>query len=237
MKLNEIIDLKAREIYNSPKSAEEYLKQEKSEKKGTFSWVEDDEDPFLVRKKHLTPKHDPEETDGFYVYLNKIKNKMAENPFFPRVYEVEKHYDSAPGNEWSKSRINSKVEKLFPLSQLTHAMQDILADQLFDVDTFISYLSSNAATRDLYGDSIADIKEYAEKRNLTLNLGVFIVFLRKIKYYNENIWAPLIKNKKLKEALNLILDSKRIVDLHFDNIMFRRTPHGPQLVLSDPLSY
>jgi hypothetical protein len=232
MKLFEIINLKTEKIYNSPKSEDEHSRRIKSNKRGAFSWVEDDEtDPFLVNKKHFIDSENPESRDGFYVYLNKIKDKMAENPFFPRVYELRKHHQQ---DAESYSRINSKIEKLFPLKDLSIPLQDAMVKSLLDMPKLLEEVDKHKSGKMFYEYVKRYEKHYGQY--YSENMIYFLIYLRIIDGLHISP-SKVIKNKELEDALNLILSSKRSVDLHDDNVMFRRTPYGPQLVLSDPLSF
>lgn len=50
-----------------------------------------------------------------------------------------------------------------------------------------------------------------------------------------------VKMESLKEALQIISDirkeERRHLDIHANNLMVRRTPYGPQLVIADPFTY
>jgi hypothetical protein len=189
------------------------------------------------------------EKDGYYLYLKEII-KMQDNPYVPQVISiVEIMYDDEKTSSKVKNFLDKlltkslslvddtsyivvNLEKLDHLTLLTQSDYLFLFKKLFNIEiseTDIKYMKWNIA------DILADIlSEYINNRNSS--------YLK--KYFN--VKSVTIQDKQLNEVLNVIKKLqgnviKRLikktphVDLHSDNIMFRRTKFGPQLVIIDPL--
>lgn len=101
-----------------------------------------------------------------------------------------------------------EIEKLYPLRQMTDEELASISENVF------------GSSYTLVPSNIAERIEYA---------------------VTDTAWREKIKSESLKNAIEALVkiskESDFSLDIHEDNIMFRRTPHGPQLVISDPFSF
>lgn len=210
MRLIEIIDTKSNTIqlnkpFDMKKIDADYLKHMDSPTAGTYARGEEIKDDPHLYKKQ---SHYPSnlELDAYYSYVQHIKPLIGGNPFFPRVYVVN-----------LKKDLNGKVIPSYNIEKLS-------TPDNFSTEALIAMcktLFHNVP--DLY--DVDDIQEfYADQIGDALQ--------------SENY--SNIKNTKLKQALELIVKIKNSTDgfsydTSLNNFMFRGTPYGPQLVLTDPL--
>lgn len=186
-------------------------------KKGAYGSVEDDKsDEHMVNKRyHRT--YNTLDNDGYYTYINTLdKQDLPDtNPFFPRVYNINIEQDAA-----GKIKPTFNIEKLSSLKTLDTDVIYAIGDSLFNnIDDYVmdsrrKILGDNRMTSGMLGLAIRDV-------------------LTRRDY-------GLLKNHHLADALkvidNIISSNKKFFnDVYDENIMFRGTPHGPQVVLSDPI--
>lgn len=153
------------------------------------------------------------DTDGFRIFISALaKDKeMQSNPYFPRFRMIRKFEH---GDEHSYT---ARMERLFPLEDLE--MEDLysIVERIYD-DELATYLYDRASLPHLF------YKQLAKAVSNTVES----------KWHVENI-----TDAHFAEATDWIHDLAEregfYVDLHFNNMMVRRTPYGSQLVLSDPL--
>ena len=177
---------------------------------GKFSRGQSDpKDPFLYKKKSHLPVELKD--DAYYQYIQAAKEHMKSNPYFPRVYKIALHQDP-----------NGKVKPEYNIEQL----HTDLADPEGNIDV--------SHGRDIDA-AIAERILYTVPENLNVNgLAMYLDSVARKQDYSN------IRDKKLVQALELI---NQVVaqghfqwDLHNENLALRLTPHGPQLVLMDPIS-
>jgi hypothetical protein len=186
---------------------------------GTYSSVSAKKnDPFLVRKTSDTfqgPQYDAKEQDGYWTYIEGIvKNpELKDNPFFPRVYNIKTIKDPR-----GKAIYRADIEKLEPLTSL---------DKSLVIRYFASILNKEKT------------KEYLEKHRVRSQDGIIAECVYLIDKSASEGNYDFINNAQLAEALQYIhsLSNKFGVDIHSENIMFRRGSYGLQLVITDPLSH
>lgn len=142
------------------------------------------------------------------------------NPFFPKIYSVQVLRERDHGY----FAVYVTMEKLHQLEDLTWGEISFLYRKLFDIS--VKKATELRAIRD---------KEDA------------IIFLARLvktqvdKIHGLNVPAYGVKpSPQLEMALRELGSILKKVpgafaDIHKDNIMFRRTPYGVQLVLSDPV--
>lgn len=174
--------------------------------KGSYAYGnEDPKDPHMFDKKHHFPSK--LEIDPYYQYVQAIKPYIPDNPFFPRVYVVNIQKDSD-----GVTKPDYKIEKLQPGSAFSDEALMGIGERLF-----------NDYNEDEF--RVAPMKEIADRLYNAVELR------RGIKN---------IKDPQLLQAIKLIkklIDSNPnyMNDMHPENIMFRGTSVGPQLVLMDPI--
>lgn len=185
---------------------------------GAFSVVRDDpKDAHMVKKSHYRPmgtKHprfQNPETDGFDSFAEYlIKNDINDNIHLPRVYSAKKIEDKH-GHTVSKYQI----ERLESLKNLPDDAILTIAGTHFEFSE--RYLKN------------ADRYEIIENMASRLSNAVLYPY-----------GSAGLRIDSLKDAVRIIaqiLDATdRHLDIHGNNIMARRTPHGLQLVITDPMS-
>lgn len=160
--------------------------------------------------------------DSSNVYYTWLVNTKAynENPYYPRIYQKTTLTDKD-----AKKLIKYEIEKLKPIDKLDTTMIRALTYKLFDDALINKILKRRASSTVNPWHEIAD-----EERALLILLdGLEEVFFGATSN-DENLNDAMRKVKELSKE-NFISGS----DIHRGNIMVRLTPHGPQLVLTDPI--
>ena len=235
MKLYEIIDteinttdinnefdyesLRDRYEQDSNHARGEYLKG-RNPMQGSYAKVKPTNDPHTVEKNYRSPVGDIE-LDGYSTYILEIARAgvAKSNPFFPRVYNMNIIRDKR-GNAIPTFQMETLVEG-----------EDIDPEYLFNYAA--NYLFKNFTVDgehewhpDFIGQACIILDEIENRLSRSLNKSSTIE----------------IKSRKLAEALELIMDIKHSnpnmfsYDMHYGNFMFRGTPNGYQLVITDPLA-
>lgn len=184
---------------------------------GAYSTVRKDvDDPHMVRKRHNSTRS--AERDGFVKWGEYIiKHKLSDNPHIPRIYNVSKE-EEGPG----KFVYDYQMEKLTSLSDgkvkpyeikalwRQHLSKETYPEDAHDMsaEEMMDYLGGILQDA-LYGD------EESLSNITSESLRDAIRHLR--NYYQENNYEPH-------------------PDIHSENVMLRRTPHGLQLVITDPFA-
>ncbi len=166
--------------------------------------------PQDVRKiSHLT--HD---VDGYFYYVKELAaNPDNDNPYFPRFRDITFYEDAKGGIVYSTS-----VERLFDLSDLNR-------------------LEMQAISKRIFGDNLENIPRVNDDDRLdNMDVAYFVqTAIDEIRLHRYIIDDDFKRATSFirKVANKYTLD----VDAHHENVMFRRTPAGAQLVISDPLSF
>ncbi len=192
-----------------------------------FSTGRDDKnDPHMFKKYNHTPLSS-DKIDGYDVFIRYLIDNDIENPYFPNVYNITKIDDNT-----GKHITTYKVEKLLKYSQVT--IEDLLT--ILNV-SFIhdEYTTNTIAAME------ANIKSYEEDEwfyNSKLQ-DLSSMIANRVEH---GLYAPsTIRSEPLKKALkilNTIRAEKSLkVDIHQENVMYRRTGKGVQLVINDPFSF
>lgn len=169
--------------------------------------------PHDVRKasKQMERQH----IDGFYFYIRALENNPDNtNPYFPRFREITIYTDKFI----VANQEDSQQDKI------TYSVQMERLYRLID----ISESEYNAILYRILGPDISD------NTSIELNDMVRRVIVSGRKHYNiidEDFYRATKFISKVAENSNVWLD------VHNENIMFRRTSYGPQLVITDPLGY
>jgi hypothetical protein len=171
----------------------------------------------------------PEE-DAYLGYINLLANndRMASNPYFPRVYDVKIYpYESeyARTKEWTGEYV-VEMEELQSIEDLSVEEVNMLGNRMF------KYWKQR-------GSEIAhDMFSYLPS-NMQIPAALIAMIREAVNQYSSTDFEYQIKDKKLTEAVMLLreLISKGYIeeDLHINNVMIRRTSVGPQLVITDPV--
>lgn len=179
---------------------------------GTFSFIRnDDDDPHMVRKYNKTAYHSKQ--DGFVVYAEFVnKYKLWDSSVhFPRIYNTNDDPDR------DGSRYDWQMEKLIE-------WRDISAKEFLAL--YNRYFIAPVSREDLPSQMLVDdiINELLEA------------------LHPKSDPADVVKDEGLLSALKslkVIRDTAGFseFDLHINNIMYRRTAVGLQLVFSDPFGF
>lgn len=175
-------------------------------------------DPHTVIRHNSNVMHPSiDSSNGYYNWLAKSK-AFNENPFFPRIYEKVTISDKS-----GRKLIKYEIEKLSSIEILDIAAVRGMTNNLFD-QTTITRILRFAAARKWWSD-IDD-----EERALIILLNCLEDVFFGNPSSNENLNDAMKTIRELSEQ-NPVTGS----DLHRGNVMVRLTPHGPQLVLTDPI--
>lgn len=188
-------------------------------KGSVFSKVKDiKNEPHMVRKYNHRPMdpaaHKLRSVDGFNYFIEQIIERgETDNIHFPRVYAMKKIVDDY------KQHIHTyDVEKLIPSSAVTREELLKVCEESFGKDD--------------------DALDYSKESLEDIISGKVIYALEHNDYddiESESLLEALhILRDIVKSAINLKRGHK--LDLHVQNIMYRRTPVGTQLVINDPIA-
>lgn len=164
--------------------------------------------------KVSVPKSGRLDGDGFYNFIKELAkdDSMASNPYFPRVYNL-----NAYTNDESDSFV-ARMEKLIPMSDLNVKQVDAILRRIVDRDV---------------EDSFPEIKQMGdeERKNHLIQQVLNMIRGRRTHAVPKDTHF----NQALDKINMLKQDHRGHIDWSVDNMMARRTPHGAQLVFSDPL--
>lgn len=166
-------------------------------------------DPHIFNKKTYIPTN--LDSDGYYQYVRAIEKHIGSNPYFPRIYVIKLQKDPK-GN-------------IIP----NYDIETLSNGDDFSFDSILSM------AKRMY----KDFPTMSEEQD-----GIIGIRRKLARYMLENVRKndfSAIRDNNLKGALMLIAsvinkNDNLECDLHKDNIMFRGTPNGPQLVITDPIS-
>ncbi len=152
--------------------------------------------------------------DPYYGYLSGIAahSEMEKNPFIPKVFEV-KVYETT-GNY--KYFYIAKMERLYELRSLND-------DELRQF--IITLTKPRMMNRIKASVGMYDAVEALKKENHGHLVEILVDKIRREK----------IKDPQLQAAMRLAQNTGFEYDITANNIMVRKTPNGPQLVLADPV--
>lgn len=186
---------------------------------GRTAIVTGDEDPHMVNRlaKKASNRGDSE-YDIFAKWVTS-NEKVRQNPHFPRIYVMNaKQEDGESGTQ--KLLIDYKIEKLVPMDKLSSEEIRAIMDTHF-------------APRDM---SVEDFNDY----EFTYNDIAFFTFEYIHSGESSEDIAPVGKFRQACDMLENFLYEEPmglVYDLHWENIMVRRTGTGLQLVFTDPVAY
>jgi hypothetical protein len=158
----------------------------------------------------INPNESPK--DNSTIRFLKLILQHQDNPFFPRIYNAKLYRNRNYKSTQQKIEyfMMVQIEKLTPISQKN--IYDILPSifkQIGVNPTKEKYDDNDIYTQALLDMDVSELKELSTRS----------------------------KNPKFKEAINLLAPyiTRYGNDLHDENLMIRLTPHGPQLVITDPI--
>lgn len=149
--------------------------------------------------------------DGKAMFMRMAARHAPENPHLPRVTEIHsyenKHQGKIPHTVY-------KVERLHNIDDLSHDERRAMWRHAFQYEP----------------DHDVDSDEFARAIDRHLRNSKYA------KHFptNPHLTDAINKIQRVKERAEKH-DVYPAVDMHSGNIMARRTPHGPQLVITDPL--
>jgi hypothetical protein len=173
-------------------------------------------------------------TDAYVDFvMNLQKNPRAQdNPFFPQVYEIKFYPDE---EEKGSFRYSMELEKLKPFKSydyyettvLKKALEHLENEPMSQFTQFVGMLKRIAKfdTEELFRETLESYGGIEFEYVLTHFLQNFVEL---------RVYPP--KTPQAADAVKIIHQSGGNFDLHARNVMYRRTPYGPQLVFTDPLS-
>ena len=213
MKILEIVDTK----FSSAKykgrfrdNSEEYFSDKPNVLgAGLFSKaVHDKKDSHMVRKSHTAP----DAGDGFVPFAEYLaKSGYMDHPNLPKIYEIRDIEDRAGSRVYSYT-----IEQLLPYSKFSVKALIPIAEKTFKMDAFTEKdLSSSKALTGKFGSILADAVAYGDTRDII----------------DDNV---IVACGVLRNFLKTFDGAATTLDLHSGNLMYRRTPYGLQLVISDP---
>lgn len=197
-------------------------------------------------------------------YINFIRDALQNqnNPFFPRIYNAKLYDQDAADPQDAGKRPKSgrvppglrgytlivEMEKLLPLNHpkiihaLPHTIENILASAGIEIDEFVHRFMNLDIEAEMADDNLTadQIEDQIHQRMTNAAVKAFFQLsdwltdpedIQKFIEYTEN--------EQLKQALKALarLFEKHQVDLNVDNMMFRLTSTGPQLVITDPVAF
>lgn len=178
------------------------------------------------------------ENDPYFQYLKLLStnDRMSNNPYFPKVYDL-KAFKGSDG----RYTYTVNMERLQRFVKLSTDEIKMLGNNLFT--TFQAEVQD---TMKAFGvENVTDQEGYEEANEQIMHqmyATAFAGLLDRAIDRNSDP-ATYIKDKNLKQAVMLIrhlVKSKTkeeiTNDLHVGNIMVRRGPFMPQVVITDPVS-
>lgn len=166
--------------------------------------------PHDVRK--ISQLQHIEDIDGFYFYMRELYHHSDNsNPYFPRFREITLYTIPGSGKQTSKEIAYSvKMERLYHLDQLSEEETNALGTKIYGPSDR-TYILTN-----IIDTVIQLIHDNAQTKS---------------KVVDKHLIAATKFIMRVSKKHNLE------IDIHDGNIMVRRTPYGPQLVITDPLSF
>ena len=207
--------------------SQHYIKRHEISR-GTQAAVKDDKtDPHMVTKYNHRTYHDDDKPsrrfenrkdDGFNQFINYlIDNKlMGVNPHFPRVYDVKTITDR------EGKRIHTyTVEKLIEFDAVSRP----------ELESFLEH--------SLHPDSVWIDPDIVEERPWVLAASERIAKRLELCVRQMSTARETLKSETLIGAIKVLhkMDKEfpSQLDIHYGNLMWRRTQHGLTLVFNDPI--
>lgn len=260
MKLHEIVspsDLKPKITKLTGAQRYDKVNAKNTEKLGmgtnSSTSVNPDDPQTAYKTSHLFSKNDLD-AEPYYKYLQLIlkSNRMENNPYFPKIYKVKVN-QFTHGATPEKDPLHGydvEMERLVPLNSLTSKELEYLGDKMFyEFDNLVKFMHTTMDRTPRYE------KQYYKRNPIVTSsdkLSASIAISLNNIIRRTSLPMTQIKDPLLKQALlfikSFIIKNERpttfrgskvpkhyVPDIKGDNIMVRRSPTGPQLVLVDPI--
>jgi len=207
---------------------------------GTFSaaYHNPKKSPHDVRK--VSKQMDRHEIDGFFFYMQGLEdNPDNTNPYFPRFREIKIYTDEHKNREnhiFADERKDTltysvKMEKLYPLRELSREEENAMLSRIVGTN-WIDIVTGAVPGK----ERLAFILNSQEKADYGR-----VLYLIKLLLHEPEAIEDDIQDADLLRATRWLKEFQRTASLSFDvhgeNLMVRKTPYGPQLVITDPFSY
>lgn len=181
--------------------------------------------------------------DPYVDFVTKLMNdrRAQDNPFLPQFYSIK--FKRVREDIYSYAVEMEKLEHMLPEEELTSTItvDEALAElknrpqsQLSQMITMLSNLI-NLSKEELI--KAADDKFYHQHYFYVSYLWAVIQDEIGRKVHGKAGSNVKITNKRFLEAIMLLkryFHEGMSLDIHANNVMIRRTPYGPQLVITDP---
>ena len=157
--------------------------------------------------------------DAYHVYIEALKNNPDhDNPYFPQIHEVTKYQGRSEGK---KTVLSVKAERLHKLTDLNNK-------------------EIQAVLERWYGENYKTVlRDLLNIRDVRISIYLITSTIRDL-INNEN--REKIVDQDLLRA-TIFIDKKVLrkrkgiqSDIGINNLMFRRSPSGIQIVLTDPVA-
>lgn len=221
----------------NPKAVGKDFGQEDQEEIGSGMFAEvfsTPQEPGTVRKISTEPTNKLD-NDAYFQYVNMIakNDRMTGNLYFPRVFNIQVRSFDRKGVKDEKLGVEYvyavDLERLLPFSSLSSKEAHMLGDKMF-YDFGKKFRPNRVVSG---GTSRLDYRDVLSSR-------IEDTFMGKGPYLDSDPTATIIKDKHYKQAVMLI---KAMIeksdgmhqDIHDENIMVRRGPGGPHIVITDPV--
>ena len=194
---------------------------------GAYSFVEpsDDDEGHEVLVKNFKAMS----TDLKMEFYKNMAHLMGANPYMPVVYNINQYMDGD-----YDSRNEFQMERLVPvermdavrLSQALSLVCDHLGDSdgVSDLRELLSQYSDDPESK----NSLEKLKTIHDR--ITINIILDVMDNNKINSLPD---SPL--KQFLSDLDDFVLEHEAGIDLHDENFLYRRTSHGAQLVIADPV--
>lgn len=159
--------------------------------------------------------------DGYHSYIDLLKdNPDFDNPYFPKLREITKY------KRGNKQVLSVKKEALRHMSELTYKEVVSILERWFGPQW-------NDEIKQIVDLNVRALKTWPNYDILLSSL------IRKIADFPEK-FRERIRDKQLYDALywlnNTVVKGGTTFDIGVNNIMYKRSPYGIQLVLTDPVA-
>lgn len=190
------------------------------------------EEPGTVRK--IVGPIDDLKKDAYFKYIEIMakNDRMSANPYFPKIFDIQvrRFYRkdfTGKVNLGVKYMYAVDMERLLRFDSLSQEEARVLGNKMFnDFERQTKPIRYKAGSGDR-----------SEPRNYFEGLESMITIV--LDDWFRSRLTTAIKDSRFKQAVMLIMklekDDNIAMDIHSENIMLRRGPGGPQIVITDPV--
>ena len=199
-------------------------------------------DPHQI--KLTTFKTSKPEDDPKFQYINAVRQLMGENPYVPNVYEIKLVKGKNLPQEAQKPTY--VIQKLMsydnvPVLSLYAACKPIIKSCLADTSSIhynslaqdyntLRNLHDEFSQSTIYSDLDDESPKLKEKVAMLTARCLRYIFHQQINSSDNDL------NQVMDIIINLSKNSDFFYDLNINNFLFRPSPYGYQLVITDPLA-